>query len=275
ISMLSTDSEGLIVIGADQKSTEKVLSDIFKGSDGKLILTDTKTAEAASLISPCICAAMESLSNELANICEAVGCDAAELMKIIGKEELDPSLGLGDNKTLTSLKALLNIADRHGYRPDLLKAIMKVNECQALRAIGLLKEELGSLKGKRIAILGLAYKEGSSKVENSRAFVIAVELLAQGAKVVGYDALASSEFIRLLPGISYASSARDALEGMDGCIIQTAEEEFARLGKQDFDLMRTKVVIDGRRILSPAKVERYGVRLRAIGLGKRRSTRRV
>jgi len=87
--------------------------------------------------------------------------------------------------------------------------------------------------------------------------------------VIGYDHLARASFIRILPEISYASSVQEALLEADGCIIQTEEEEFSKLGKSDFDLMKKKLVVDGRRIVSPAKLKKYGVTLRAIGLGRK------
>ena len=265
-----------LVVGAIRRSIAEEVLALFEKRNIPRIATSLKTAEFIEYASNAMSATIRSFSNEMANICVAIGIDASEVIEAsdfiaeMDKGSLSPGVGFGERRLKDSVFALAALSESSGYHPELLKAVKKTNDKQHMRAIQMLKEELGGLKGKHITILGLATEIGTDNVEGSKAFQIAVELLAQGAKVTGYDPLATSAFIKLLPGISYASTAREALFEADGCIIQTREEEFTKLGKQDFDLMNTKVVVDGRRVLSPAKVEKYGVKFRAIGLGNKR-----
>lgn len=261
-----------LIVGAGKKTGKEVLA-LFSKIKAEKTITSIRTAEMTELISSCLEATLISYANEMANICERFSVDAAEVIEIsdlrspFERERLGLGLGFGGPYLPRDLSAIIAASESQKYRPDLLRAVRKVNDRQPLVAVRMLEEELGNLRGKRVAILGLASQAGSGEIAETRAFGIAVELLARGAKVVGYDPLASSAFIDMLPGISYASSATEALLKADACIIQTDDKEFARLEKEEFDLMKTKVVIDGRRIVSPNRLRRCGVRVRAIGLG--------
>ena len=259
---------GKIVAGAASKKIGENVASLFDATKLNKIVVQMRAAEALEFLDGCARAAEISCSNELANLCESLGIDAREVLPEIGMDANMVGLGYGSPELVADVASTIRIGKRANARLDILRAAQKVNRRQALRAIRLLKEELETLKGKRIALLGLATDGGTISVDGSKAFEIAIGLLADGAKVIGYDRLAMSEFIKALPEISYASSVRDALLNADGCIIQTADPEFARLTRQDFDLMRNKTVIDGRRILSATKMDKYGVSYRAIGLGK-------
>lgn len=256
-----------IVLGVARKRIGEDVASLFDAAKSNRVVVQIRAAEALEFLDGCARATKISCSNEIANLCEILGIDAREVLPEIGLDANMVGLGYGDPEMIADVASIIHIGKRGNARLDVLRAAQKVNRRQALRAIRLLKEELGSLKGKRIALLGLATDNGTTAIDGSRAFEIAVGLLADGAKVVGYDRLAMSEFIKALPEISYASSVREALLDADGCVIHTADPEFARLTRQDFDLMRNKTVIDGRRILSAAKMDKYGVSYRAIGLG--------
>jgi len=264
-----------IVVGSTNRKTATEVMKLYEKIDAPKILTDIRTAEMIKYASNCFLATKISYTNEIANLCERFEVDIAEVIYAVG---LDPriggqflraGLGFGGSCLPKDLSALISSAESIGYKPELLRAVRKINEKQPIRAVEMLEEELGDLRGKRIAILGLAFKASVDDIRDSKAFPIVVELLARGANVIGFDPLATAFFIQILPEISYASSAREALKGADGCIIQTEEKQFSKLGKEDFDLMNTKLVIDGRRIFSSAKLARFGVKYRAIGLGKR------
>jgi UDPglucose 6-dehydrogenase len=264
-----------IIVGANAKKTATGVMNLYDKLDAPKLIMDLRTAEMVKLVSDCFLATKVSFANEIAGLCESFGIDVQEVMEgvrldpRIGGEFMSPGLGFGGCGLPKDLSTVISGGEASGFRPELLRAVRRINEKQPLRAIEMLEEELGDLRGKRIALLGLAFKGGVDEITESRAFPIAVELLARGAKVIGYDHLARASFIRILPEISYASSAQEALLEADGCIIQTEEEEFSKLGKSDFDLMKNKLVVDGRRIVSPAKLKKYGVTLRAIGLGRK------
>lgn len=262
---------GKIVIGASRKRAGESLASLFAKSALDRIIVHTKAAEALEYLQGCAKAAEISCANELANLCEKLGIDTGEVFPEIGIDANLVGLGYEISELAADVSSVIRIGRRTGMRMDILKAVQKGNRKQALRAIHLLRDELGTLKGKRIALLGLATDAGTTSVDGSRAVDIAIGLLAAGAKVIGYDRLAMSRFINVLPEISYAASVREALLGADGCIIQTADPEFAKLTSQEFNLMRSKTVIDGRRILSATKMKKLGVSYRAIGLGKEKN----
>jgi len=272
-----------IIVGATNRRTASDVMGLYGGIDSPKLLTDIRTAEMVKLASNCFLATKISYTNEIANLCERLGVDAMEVMKgvcldpEVGGAFMKPGLGFGGDRLPRDLAAMISAAESADMKPDVLRAVQKVNDRQPLRAITILQEELGDLRGKRIAILGLAYKAGVGEADGSRAFSIAIELMARGARVVGYDPLAKSSFIGMLPEMSYASSAQEALLDADACVIQTDEREFSGLNKRDFELMRKKIVVDGRRVTSPTKLRKYGVTLRGIGLGgesRRRAVRR-
>lgn len=263
--------QGKIVIGASRKSAGEDLASLFAESALDRIVVHTKAAEALEYIQGCARAAEISCANELANLCEKLGIDTGEVFPEIGIDANLVGLGYGSSELASDVSSVIRLGRRTRTRMDILRAVQGVNRRQALRAIHLLRDELGSLRGKRIALLGLATDVGTTSVDGSRAVDIAIGLLAAGAKVIGYDRLAMSQFINVLPEILYAASVREALLGADGCIIQTADPEFTKLTSQEFDLMRSKIVIDGRRILSATKMKKFGVSYRAIGLGKEKN----
>jgi UDPglucose 6-dehydrogenase len=113
----------------------------------------------------------------------------------------------------------------------------------------LLEQRLGTISGKRISVLGLAFKDNTDDIRDSRAIPVIHELLEKGASVAAYDPMAISPMQRVFPGIEYGSSASDTLRGADGCLIMTEWPEFSQLDTE-FDLMARKIIIEGRRILT-------------------------
>jgi UDPglucose 6-dehydrogenase len=120
--------------------------------------------------------------------------------------------------------------------------------------VTLLEEKLGSISGKRIAVLGLAFKDNTDDIRDSRSIPVIQELARKGARVAAYDPMANANMQQLFPALEYCSSAASALTGADGCLVMTEWSEFSRLEKE-FDLMAHKVIIEGRRILSRKDVE--------------------
>ncbi len=162
------------------------------------------------------------------------------------------------------MNALVNVSKEAGYASPLLQAVLDQNEVQYLQAIKLLEEELGDLKDKRIALLGLAFKGKTDDVRESRAIPIARTLVERGASVIGYDPAANENFHRVVPEVILADNLGEALREADGCILQADWPEFFQLSGEDFlKTMRSAVVVDGRRILDPKRMK--GVRFRRIG----------
>ena len=187
----------------------------------------------------------------------------------IGKRFLHAGAGFGGSCFPKDLKAIVAFARAHHYTPRMLEATLKVNRDQAIHVVRLLKNLLRTLKGKRIAVLGLSFKPGTDDLREAPSIKIIRQLLKEGANVVGYDPVAIENAKKMLGRrIEYAASARSCLDRADAALLVTEWEEFDELSPTDFkDRMSQPVLIDARRIYDPAT---YGSILvySAVGLGK-------
>ena len=201
-----------------------------------------------------------SFSNEIGNICKNLNIDVYEVMKGVGLDPrigplfLNAGAGFGGSCFPKDVSALVSLAKEAGENPVLLRSVLEVNEQQPDRMISLLKKRIGTLTGKRIAVLGLAFKDNTDDIRDSRAIPVIQELLDKGAQVAAYDPMAGPAMQKVFPSLEYASSAADALRGAEGCLVMTEWPEFSRLDKE-FDLMVQPVIIEGRRILTRKGVE--------------------
>jgi len=217
-----------------------------------------------------------SFINTIANICEQIpGADvkavatAMGLDKRIGPLFLDAGLGYGGSCFPKDVKALIACSKNLRYTPELLESVEQVNKTQPLKAVGFCKEQLGSLDGKSVAILGLAFKPDTDDMREARVIPIIKQLLAEGATVTAYDPVAMPIAKTIFNNkIHYAASALECIKNADACIVVTEWEEFKKLTPNDFTKnMRQPVLIDGRRIYDP-QVFNAKTRFTALGLGK-------
>jgi len=175
-----------------------------------------------------------------------------------------PGAGFGGPCLPKDLKAIVSASESLGYQPSLLKTVLEFNERQAARVVEIIDGELGGLEGKKVALLGLAFKAETDDIRDSRALPIIHELLRRGAMVVAHDPAARVAGFGLDSAVKQASSVKDALRGADGCIIQASWREYRELGKEDFAVMRRQVIVDGRRTLDRRKLPK-GVIYRRLG----------
>ena len=263
-----------IVVGALDKRACDALMRLYGPLKADKIATDIRTAEMIKYASNSFLAVKITYANEMANICQRLGIDSEVVLKAAGKDPrigplfLRPGLGFGGSCLPKDVKALRCSARKLGYPSMMLSAVIDVNDRQPLEALALLENALGSIKGRRIAVLGLSFKGGVDDVRETRALPLIAELLARGAQVVAHDPMATSHFIELMPTIGYAATVDEALEGADACIIQADWTEYKKLGKTQFSKMRNPLIIDGRRCLDPERVERAGARYEGIGYGR-------
>jgi UDPglucose 6-dehydrogenase len=259
-----------IVIGSDGPATGKAVRALFRGARCPILLTDLRTAEAIKYATNAFLATKVAFANEVANLCDALGVSYDEVHRGIALDPrinpkfLVPGVGFGGSCFPKDVRALIAAGRARGVDAGLLRSVLEQNEVQHRRAIELLEEELGDLRGRRIALLGLAFKGGTDDIRESRAVPIAMALLEKGATVVGYDPAAAASFAKAVPKVDIAGSVRDALTGADGCVIQADWPEFSRLTSNTFrSTMTSPVVVDGRRVLNPTRLQ--GVRFRRIG----------
>ena len=243
-----------IVIGGDIRAADTVAG-LYEKISCEITRTDTKTAEMIKYANNSFLATKISFANEIGNICKKLGIDVYEVMSAIGKDSriegqfLNAGAGFGGSCFPKDVKALIGRAGELGYNPLLLNAVIRINEEQPMRMVELLANRIGDIRNRRIAVLGLAFKNETDDIRESRSIPVIKELLNRGATVAAYDPLASENMREVFPDILYCDSARDALDGADACMIMTEWAEFESLD-QEFDAMRDVVVIDGRRMVS-------------------------
>ncbi|MCK5109791.1 MAG: UDP-glucose/GDP-mannose dehydrogenase family protein, partial [Methanosarcinales archaeon] len=243
-----------IVIGGDMRAVDTVAR-LYENISCEITRTDTKTAEMIKYANNSFLATKISFANEIGNICKKLGIDVYEVMSAIGKDFriegqfLNAGAGFGGSCFPKDVKALIGRAGELGYDPLLLNAVIRINEEQPMRMVELLANRIGDLRNRRIAVLGLSFKNETDDIRESRSIPVIRELLNRGATVAAYDPLASENMREVFPDVLYCDSAKDALEGADACMIMTEWDEFRSLD-QEFDAMRDVVVIDGRRMVS-------------------------
>ena len=164
------------------------------------------------------------------------------------------------------VSALKQLAGNTGYHFQLLNSVIEVNELQKRRVMQKLQKHLGSLVGRRIALLGLAFKPNTDDMREASSLVLSARLLADGAEIVGYDPVAEEEARKLISGIDFAPSPQDAVDGADAIVLVTEWPEFGELDLGDVaGRMRGNLVVDGRNYLDPQTVRAAGLVYEGIG----------
>jgi UDPglucose 6-dehydrogenase len=268
-----------VVVGSyDQKSGDKLEAlyrDFYSGKTPPIIRTGLSTAELIKYASNAMLATKISFINTIANICEKIpGADVKDvalamgLDKRIGPLFLDAGLGYGGSCFPKDVKALIASAEAWGYTPELLNSVEHVNKAQPIKAVEYCRQLLDNLSGKKIALLGLAFKPDTDDMREARVIPIINALLSEGANVTAYDPIAvETAHAVFKQTITYAKSARDCLKGADAAIVVTEWPEFITITPEDYlQLLKQPVLVDGRRIYDP-KTYSKKLRFKAIGLG--------
>ena len=252
-----------IVIGELDRRSGDTLQELHYVFNAPIIRTQLKVAELVKYASNAFLATKISFTNEIGNIAKKLGIDAYEVMKCVGLDHrisphfLRAGIGFGGSCFPKDVLALARKGSLMGYEPRLLEEAVKLNLKQPLRLIDILNKRAGSLKGREIAILGLAFKPETDDIRESPVIRIVQELVRYGAKLRAYDPKATENFRKLFPKITYCTSVRDAVRGADACIFLTEWPEFRELTDQDFSGMRERIIIEGRRALNPNKVSGF------------------
>ncbi|WP_256393063.1 UDP-glucose 6-dehydrogenase AglM [Natronoarchaeum rubrum] len=232
---------------------EEIYAPLLADHDAHVVRTDPETATMIKYANNAFLATKISLINDLGNVCKEFGIDAYEVADAIGLDDrigerfLRSGVGWGGSCFPKDVAAIIAAARESGYDPAVLEAAVEVNDRQPERMLELLDEHV-DVEGKRVAVLGLAFKPGTDDTRNSRAIPVIKGLQDRGADVVGYDPVATENMRERFPEIEYADSAAAALEGTLGALVVTDWDEFAALD-EEFDAMADPVVVDGRRII--------------------------
>jgi UDPglucose 6-dehydrogenase len=264
-----------VVIGADDPAIAGRIADLYAPIAEHIVRTDVTSSEMIKLASNAFLATKISFINEVANVCEVVGATIDEvargmgLDRRIGASFLRPGIGFGGSCFPKDVSALKQLAGNTGYHFQLLASVIEVNELQKRRVIGKLKHHLDSLRDRRIALLGLAFKPDTNDMREAASLVLAARLLGEGARVVAFDpAIDDTSKRGTLPhDVELCASAEEAAAGADAVVIVTEWPEFAApvLDGRLLACMRTPLIVDGRNLLDPVAVRAAGYTYEGVG----------
>jgi UDPglucose 6-dehydrogenase len=263
-----------IVIGVSSKKAEKHLRELYSKIKAPMVVTDINSAELIKHASNSFLAMKISYINAIAQLCEKVGADVSKvaegmgLDRRIGKSFLNAGIGYGGSCFPKDVSAFIKIAEKNGYQFDLLRATEDVNSAQRRVVVKKVEEALWTLRGKTIAVWGLAFKPNTDDLRNAPAIDIINELLAGGSTVKAYDPVAMDRMKSLFPSIEYASSALDAVKGADALMIVTEWDEFKKVNLEKVKkALKMPLVVDGRNLFLPESMAARGFFYHSIGRG--------
>ena len=239
-----------------------------------IVITDLRTAEMIKYASNAFLATKISFINEIANVCEALGADVKEVAVGMGYDQrigalfLDAGLGYGGSCFPKDVKALAYMAAEKGRHPQLLNAVMEINNDRRSLAVNRIKEMLGDTHGKTIGLLGLSFKPNTDDMRDAPSIDIAQALLASGAYVRGYDPVAMDAARPLLPDVEMYPDVYSMAEGCDALMVITEWNEFKNLDLERIrNLLNQAMILDGRNIYDPEKMAALGFQYRGLGRG--------
>ena len=263
-----------VVIGDDGDWAGDAVVELYAPLRAPLVRTDIASAEMVKLASNAFLATKISFINEIANVCEETGADVIEVARgmglddRIGQKFLQAGIGFGGSCFPKDVNALKQLAGNSGYHFQLLNAVIEVNELQKRRVIGKLQKHLGSLVGRTICLLGLAFKPNTDDMREASSLILSARLQADGAKVRVFDPVAEGEARSLIRGVHFAGDVLDAVEGADAVVLVTEWAEFLQLDwTQVAERMAGTLVLDGRNALDCAAVTAAGLTYEGIGRG--------
>ncbi|MDX6671010.1 MAG: UDPglucose 6-dehydrogenase [Solirubrobacteraceae bacterium] len=261
-----------VVVGDDGGWAGDAVVELYAPTGAPVVRTDIASAEMVKLASNAFLATKISFINEIANVCEETGSDVTEVARGMGLDaRISPSflhagLGYGGSCFPKDVSALKQLAGNTGYHFQLLGAVIEVNELQKRRLVAKLQKHLGDLVGRRVTLLGLAFKPHTDDMREASSLVLAARLQAEGARVTAYDPVAEEQARDRMPGVEFADSALDAVGGADAVVLVTEWPEFRELDWIAVrEAMQGDLILDGRNALEPAAVRDAGLTYEGVG----------
>ncbi len=262
-----------VVLGSTNREAAEKVADLYEALRAPIMITDLRTAEMIKYASNAFLATRISFINEIANICESLGADVKEVArgmgmdKRIGPSFLDAGLGWGGSCFPKDVKALAHMAETRGSHPQLLQAVMDINQNQRKRAVQKVEKALGGLKGKTIGLLGLSFKPNTDDTRDAPALDIARMLLDAGAVVQAFDPQAMEVSKKEIPQLQLRKNPYETAEAVDALILATEWNEFKSL---DFERikanMKGNVILDGRNIWDGTELYEMGFTYFGMGV---------
>ena len=264
-----------IVIGTDSKKAEKIMMSIYRGiarADKPVFITDIKSAEMIKYASNAMLATRISFMNEIAQLCEKVGADVKSVAKGVGLDNrigprfLQAGMGYGGSCFPKDVKALSELMKQNNVKDKLLSAVNTINEDQRKFIFQKIKKMISPLKGKSIAVWGLAFKPKTDDIREAPSIDIIRELQKSGAKIRAFDPVAKINAKKVLKGVTFCGDPYLAVKGCDALLVATEWNEFRVL---DFEhvkrLLKQPNIIDGRNIYEPDEMRKAGFNYMGVG----------
>jgi UDPglucose 6-dehydrogenase len=262
-----------VVLGSTNQEAANKVADLYETLRSPIMITDLRTAEMVKYASNAFLATRISFINEMANICESLGADVKEVArgmgmdKRIGPSFLDAGLGWGGSCFPKDVKALAHMADTRGAHPQLLQAVMDINQNQRKNAIKKLQKALGDFSGKTIGVLGLSFKPNTDDIRDAPSLDIIRMLLDAGATVQAFDPQAMKASVEAIPDLNLCENPYAVAENADALVLVTEWNEFKSL---DFEKIKTNmrgnVILDGRNIWDGQNLHDMGFKYWGIGV---------
>jgi UDPglucose 6-dehydrogenase len=259
-----------LVVGAFAEADAGTVSSLYEPLGAAIVRTDVASAEMIKLAANAFLMTRISFINEIANVCEATGADVVQVAEGIGLDHrlgphfLRAGIGWGGSCFPKDGVALKQLASNSGYHFQLLNAVIEVNELQKRRVVGKLEKHLGKLRGKTVALLGLAFKPNTDDLREAPSLVLASRLLAEGAEVRAWDPVADAR--HLLQGVTFCDTVLEAVTDADAAVIVTEWDELRSLASDEVrEAMRRPVLVDGRNLLDPEAARDAGFTYEGIG----------
>ena len=265
-----------VVVGVDSEEAKELMTRLYRPmllNNFRVIFTDIPSAEMIKYAANSMLATRISFMNDLANLCELVGADINMVRKGIGSDTrigskfLYPGCGYGGSCFPKDVKALIKSASDYDYSLEILKSVENVNNRQKEILFNKVYKYFdGNLKGKKIAMWGLAFKPNTDDMREAPSLILAEKFTSMGAKIFAYDPVAMDEAKRRLGDkITFCKSPYEATENADALLLVTEWSEFRVLDYKLLEKMKQKLIFDGRNIYDPAEVRKYGFQYFGIG----------
>jgi UDPglucose 6-dehydrogenase len=258
-----------IVIGAFEEEDGDRVVELHGAIQTEVVRTDVPSAELVKLAANAFLSTRISFINEIANVCELVGADVVDVARGVGLDHrlgphfLKAGVGFGGSCFPKDVTALKQLAGNSGYQFQLLHAVWEVNELQKRRVVQKLQKHLGSLRGKTVALLGLAFKPNTDDMREAPSRVIAYRLLSEGAEVRAWDPVARPDDLQ---GVEQCDTVLEAVRGADAAVIVTEWPELRTIVSAEVrEAMARPILIDGRNLLDPVSAQEAGFVYEGIG----------
>ena len=259
-----------IVIGAFEEADGDAVESLYEALDSPVVRCDVNSAEMIKLAANAFLMTRISFINEIANVCELTGADVTKVAEGVGLDHrlgphfLRAGIGYGGSCFPKDSLALKQLASNSGYHFQLLSAVIEVNELQKRRVVAKVQKHLGRLRGKRVALLGLAFKPHTDDMREAPSIVLASRLQAEGAEVTAWDPVAKPN--ELLRGVEVRDTPLEAVRDADAAVIVTEWPQLRELASAEtLEAMRGNLIVDGRNLLDPAETRAAGFVYEGVG----------